>query len=238
MREPKSVPESQSPQVSAISNAPTSPTESPNGSVLVGKIIESPGELGWKIYKNESLGFEIKFPSGFTVSEVDDQPFGPGDPYPERRFRYVFFKGLLKNAEAGNDDSRMNFSIGIKGVGEKDVEPRVWRTGVPAGEFQKTRVSINGRPVDRWDLVYESSVMEQALLKGQSSEDESKIQQVQLVWFCAPDRDVRKWCDEFPLSDTKKAFIEVSGDWVLGSPEWKDLQEMLSMITSSIKIIP
>lgn len=60
---------SPSPATSAVSSSPTStPKASPNASSPTNQ----PSSTGWKVFKNESFGYQISYPEGATIEFADD----------------------------------------------------------------------------------------------------------------------------------------------------------------------
>jgi hypothetical protein len=160
----------------------------------------------WKTYRNEEYGFELKYPEGWTSGEVNESEVV--DTVINKYF-YVKSRG---------NNSWVWMSFGVKKVDEKNVMPRAYRTGVPAGDFSKRRgIKIDGSFAEKRYLIYRES---------------PENSQIKLIWFCGVNSDLRD-CDNFSIDSKRVAFIEVTGE-NLNSDQWDQADKILDKIISSI----
>lgn len=195
---------------------------------LVTQITESMLDVStWKFYKNDQLGFALKYPKEFSVQEEFQKPFGKMDAYPNRAFRYTQFSFPPSGNSAG-----FSFSIGVKNIHESgDIWIRPWRTGVPAGDFSRTKISLENVVVERWDLVYKSLETEM-LEDGRQQVGESESSYIQLVWFCKPGGI--NWCDDFSIGNDHVAFVDVDGEWDVESQNWDNAKKLMNSMIDSV----
>ena len=86
-------------------------------------------------------------------------------------------------------------TFGMKDIQkETKLEPRLWRTSIPEGDFEKQgTVRIAGGTAERRYLVYQ----------------DKQGEHVQSIWYCAPASDLG-WCNSFSVGNEKAVSIEIS----------------------------
>lgn len=147
-------------------------------------LVSTAGVSGWETYKSSRYGFEIKYPKGMLVDEIETN-FAESTTN-----RYVSFQ---------DSDTGLGIFLGVKKNSEKSVVPRPFRTGIPGGDFMtKAEVSFgNGfaREVRLVDCYF-------------PNENHCAVE---LIWFCGTNDSLSSSgsCDDISLDSEKSAFMEV-----------------------------
>lgn len=139
----------------------------------------------WSTYRNEALGFEVKYPKGFIVKEINKSEVSE-----HITNRYVSFS---------DPDTKATFFLGVKRESEISVMPKSYRTGIPGGDFFSRGTVAFGN----------TFAQELELIDCYFPEENRCI--FELIWFCGVNDDfVDGRCDNIQLDSQKSAFMEVT----------------------------
>lgn len=111
----------------------------------------------WETYRSDSDGFEVKYPAGMIIKEVDESEVSESVIN-----RYVVFS---------DQDNNVNIYFGVKKESEGSVMPKPYRTGIPGGEFFSRGVVPIGNGIAE----------EKRLINCYFKENRCVTE---LVWFC------------------------------------------------------
>jgi hypothetical protein len=164
----------------------------------------------WQVYHNEQYGYEFKYPKTWTLKEVNELNIEGRNSFYER---YVSIQ---------SPDDTVYIEIGMKNANEDNVLNRVWRTGIPEGDFHRADAItlVANNPAEKRYLIYKTK-------------DESLIQ---LVWLCKPGGDLTLNCDNFSLGEGKEGFIGMDGKWMTDTNQWHVAEKVLDMVVASISL--
>lgn len=147
-------------------------------------LVSTAGVSGWKTYKSDRNGFEIKYPENMVVEEKED---GFAESITNR---YVSFR---------DPDTGLSIFLGVKKNSEKSIIPRPFRTGIPGGDF-----------MTRAEVPFGNGFAREVRLIDCYFPNENHCA-VELIWFCGTNDSLSSSgsCDDISLGSEKSAFMEV-----------------------------
>jgi len=100
---------------------------------------------GWQTYTNTDIGYTLKYPSGWTLEEINKQS--------------EVVNGTVKYIVIHTPDKLYFLDFGIKGLNDDFYTTE--RTGVGAGDFVPgKKLTILGTTIDSYKLVFEGKTKE------------------------------------------------------------------------------
>ncbi len=147
-------------------------------------LVSTASVSGWKTYKSNRYGFEIKYPENMVVDEKETS-FAESITN-----RYVTFQ---------DPNSGLSIFLGVKNNSEKSIIPRPFRTGIPGGEL-----------MTRAEVPFGNGFAREVRLVDCYFPNENHCA-VELIWFCGTNDSLSSSvsCDDISLGSEKSAFMEV-----------------------------
>lgn len=191
--------------------------ESPKPPMVRENLTQKPGNIepsmdvdtsNWKTYRNEEYRFELKYPEEWAVKENRKE---------------IIESVVNRYVSITPPEGNIWVNFGIVNEYEKGISPRDFRTGLPAGEFQRdgNPFQIGEGVAEKRYLIYDNS-------------------QIMLLWFCKYERFSKKEaaCEDFSVGKGKIAFVEVdvsAENWARTSVQWKSFEKNIDLIVQSFQ---